>query len=477
LPDGIEFSHRTSRRDWTNEKLTAIRKFYARFTESNGGTAVNLEGIQFETNGGGRLPLEKYLRATLVERETLQTGKKTISDVARQHSLNEKYLRTLWTALNNTAPSRVLDLIRAKWKTALPDAAPEIATDIAQWQQALWRFTTVGHIGKKNGPTAWQVPVQPIATRQEFRIKMPAEKEKKDLSLYLVTSAAGDGNTDDYAVWENARFVAPGQPDLPLRDLKQVVSVLSAYRDKLLGNAAASLKAAVEAEGAVEEHQLNALAQKHGIDRVVLGAWLSYLGMHQQEASIDSYITGKMERAQNYDFIQGWVGENALSVVANSSDQSVRIPGEVLPHSVAVHPTPQLRVAVGWKSPIAGSIKVAGHVKRAHIGCGNGVTWRLVLHRGSTRQLLASGTADSANAAVLGPFEKLVVRQGDLLSLSIGPRDGNHSCDLTAIDLTVTSESNSKTQWNLAQDVSPKILSGNPHDDQQGNQAVWHFYS
>ncbi|WP_339728353.1 DUF1592 domain-containing protein [uncultured Gimesia sp.] len=477
LPDGIEFSNQTSRQDWTNEKLAAIRKFYARFTESHSGTAVNLQGIRFETNGGGGLPLEKYLRATLLEREALQSGKKTISDVARELSLNEKYLRTLWTSLNDTAPSRVLDLIRAQWKTATPDDVSALVTAIAQWQQALWRLTTVGHIGKRNGPVAWQVPVQPVATQQEFRIKIPAGKVKEDLSLYLVTSTAGDGNKDDFAVWEKARFVASGQPDLPLRDVRKVVSVLSTYRDKLLENTAASLNAAIEAGESTDERQLDLLAQKHGMDRVVLKAWLSYLGMHQQPVRIDSYITGKIERAQNYDFIQGWVGENALSVVGNSSDQSARIPGEVQPHSIAVHPTPKLRVAVGWKSPIAGAVTVTGHVKRAHIGCGNGVTWRLVLHRGGTRQLLASGTADSAKAAALGPFKKLVVRQGDLLSLSIGPRDGNHSCDLTAIDLTILSESNSKAKWNLAKDVSPKILEGNPHPDQQGNQAVWHFYS
>ncbi|QDT43081.1 Planctomycete cytochrome C [Gimesia alba] len=477
LPNGIEFSSRTSRRDWTNEKLAAIRNFYARFTDSNGGTAVNLQGIQFKTNGGGRLPLEKYLRATLKERNSLKSGKKSVEDVARENTLNEKYLRTLWNALNDKTPSRILDLIRTKWETAKPEDATEIAADITQWQQALWRFTTIGHIGKKNGPTAWQVPVQPVATRQEFRVKVPTVEEKKDLSLYLVASTVGDGNKDDYAVWEKARFVAPGRPDLPLRDVKNVVSVLSAYRDRILENAAASLNASVEAGEKADDRQLELLAQKNGIERVVLGAWLSYLGMHQQEVSIDSYITSKMEQAQNYDFIKGWVGKNALSVVANSSDQSVRIPGEVQPHSVAVHPTPKLRVVVGWKSPVTDTVKVTGHVKRAHIGCGNGVTWRLILHRGGTRQLLASGTASSAKAAVLGPFEKLVVRQGDLLSLSIGPRDGNHSCDLTAIDLTISSESKGNNKWNLAEDVSSNILDGNPHADQQGNQAVWHFYS
>lgn len=81
LPHGIEFSAKTTSRDWTNQRLDEIRKFYARFTDSGGATAVNLQGIQFETNGGGRLPLELYLRTTITERGALQAGTKSLADV------------------------------------------------------------------------------------------------------------------------------------------------------------------------------------------------------------------------------------------------------------------------------------------------------------------------------------------------------------------------------------------------------------
>ena len=56
----------------------------------------------------------------------------------------------------------------------------------------------------------------------------------------------------------------------------------------------------------------------------------------------------------------------------------------------------------------------------------------------------------------------------------IGPRDGNHSCDLTSIELNL---SDGTRVWNLAKDVSPNILAGNPHADSFGNASVWHFYS
>lgn len=477
LPKGFAFSPKTTPRDWTNQKLDEIRSFYAQFTDSGGATAVNLQGIQFETNGGGRLPIEHYLRVTLIERNALQSGSKTISDVAREHSLNEKYLRILWTSLNGQQPSLVLDLIRAHWREANPEDAPALAGAIAQWQQMLWRFTTIGHIGKRDGPVAWQVPVQPLASRQEIRVKIPAPQDGRNVTLYLATSDASDGNDHDFAVWENPRFVAAGHPDLLLRDVRSAVTALTDHRDQVLASAAACLQAAVEAHGIIDVVDIDQPARKHRVDRSVLASWFSYLGIGAGEASIDSYISQKLERAENYDFIKGWIGPDALSVIANSSDQFVRIPGDMQPHSVGVHPTPRLRVAVGWRSPVSGPVNVTGAVQRAHIGCGNGVTWLMELRRGHTRQRLASGTAGGPEKHQFGPFENLVVQQGDLLSLIIGPRDGEHSCDMTAIELSVSSASDASLEWNLARDISPDILAGNPHADRLGNSGVWHFYS
>ena len=64
--------------------------------------------------------------------------------------------------------------------------------------------------------------------------------------------------------------------------------------------------------------------------------------------------------------------------------------------------------------------------------------------------------------------------RGDLVSLLIGPRDGNHACDLTAVDLTLAGGGR---EWNLAREVSPDVLAGNPHADAHGNAGVWHFYT
>jgi hypothetical protein len=473
LPDGIGFSPSTSQRDWTEEKLTAIRAFYNRFTENGGGTAVNLQGIKFDTKDGGVLPFEKYFAATLTEREALKAGKKSITEVAHERGLNAKYLGTLWTSLNDTNSSLLLDQVRAQWRMAKPDALEPLMMTLRQWQQGLWRFSTVGHIGKRDGPKAWQTPVTPLAEVSEVKLKLQAPAQGNEATLYLVASDAGDGNTHDVAVWENPRLTAPGRADLPLRDLRASVNGLEVFRQKAFSNAAECLSTAAELNGPLSQQTLAKLSKQHGMEPAVLAAWLECLGLGG-EANIERHLTQKLESAVGYDFIKGWVGADALSVLANSSGQAVRVPGNMKPHGVAVHPSPKFRVVVGWRSPVATRVRVEGMIQHVHTECGNGVTWALELRRGSSRQRLAAGFAQGPEQLKLGPFENLSIRPGELLCVSVGPRDGNHSCDLTAVDLTVTDETH---QWDLAGDVSPDILAGNPHADRLGNPGVWHFYS
>lgn len=477
LPDGIRFSASTTRRDWTNETLDRIRALYSQFTDSRGGDQVNLQGVVFDTNGGGRLPLEKYLAATLAEREALVAGSKSIADVAKEHQLNAKYLGTLWQALRSDEPSLLLDGLRARWRTAKPADAAALATDIAAWQKELWRFATVGHIGKVGGPKRWMNAVNPLAAKQEVRFKLPPAGAAEDVVLTLVTGDAGDGNEQDFVVWQSPRLVAPGRPDLLLKDVRQVAANLAARRERVLADTVKYLAAADEAAKAEGTAVVADLAKKHGVETESLAAWLDYVGVGAGGVvDLKGHFADKITSSANYDFVQGWGSHNTPLLVANSSDQHVRIPGNMKPHSVAVHPSPTLRAAVGWRSPVATTLKVEGAVTHAHPECGNGVTWWLELRRGSTRRRLAAGTAQGAKASAVGPVEKLSVQAGDLVSLVIGPRDANHSCDLTAIDLKLTSAEKEARVWNLA-DVSADVLAGNPHDDCFGNKGVWHFYT
>ena len=478
LPDGFRFSPSVTRRDWTEELLAQIRGVYRDDTDSRGGTKVNLQGIVFDTNGGGRLPLDRYLETTLVERETLTAGRKTIDAVARERGLSPKYLGILWNALNGKEPSQLLDGLRARWRDAKPTDAAAIAGEIATWQQTLWRFSSVGHIGKVGGPKAWMEPVSPLTTKYETRLKIPASADGKLVTLYLTAFDAGDGNDQDFVVWQQPRLVAAGRPDLLLRDVRDVTRELIARREVMFASAAKCLNAAAEVSAAPGKTDQAELAKRHGVDGEVLAAWLDYLGIGTGgPVKIDSHFKTKLAKSSGYDFVNGWGSDATPLLVANSSDQHVRIPGNMKPHGVAVHPSPTLNAAVGWTSPVAATLRIEGKVQHAHPECGNGVTWSLELRRGATRQKLAAGVSQEAKEVPFGPIEKVTVQPGDLVSLLIGPRDGNHSCDLTAVDLTLTSIGEGSKVWDLARDVSPDVHAANPHADRLGNEGVWHFYT
>lgn len=223
LPDGFRFSPHTTARDWTDDKLAEIRKFYAKYSDNSGSSTVNLQGIVFDTNQGGRLPVAKYLTATLIERDALESGSKTIKAVAREHDLNAKYLNTLWTTLHATEPSQLLDRVRARWRSATPEDAAALANEIAVWQKSLWSFASVGLIGRKDGPTRWMEPVNPLATNQDFKFAIPKPKDGERVTFSLVATDAGNGNDSDFVLWQAPKLVAKDQPDLLLCDIEKAV--------------------------------------------------------------------------------------------------------------------------------------------------------------------------------------------------------------------------------------------------------------
>jgi Protein of unknown function (DUF1592)/Protein of unknown function (DUF1588)/Protein of unknown function (DUF1587)/Protein of unknown function (DUF1585)/Protein of unknown function (DUF1595) len=478
LPDGIVFSPHTTRRDWTDDALAKIRNFYREFSDPRGSEKVNLQGIVFDTNEGGRLPVEKYLAATLIERQALLTHTKSIDAAARDHGLNAKYLGTLWDTLTSKESSLLLDRLRTRWATAKPGDAAQLTAEVAQWQKALSKFGTVGQIGKVGGSKAWVEPVTPLVTSQELRFKIPPTTVGKPVTLYLVAGSVGGDIEHDVVVWQQPRLVAPGRPDLLLRDVRAVSQDLTERRERMLTKTGNYLNAANEASAGQGKVDLTALAQKHGVEVDGLRAWLDFLGIGTTGVTkIEGYFTNKIVGASNYDFINGWGTSETPLLLANSSDRHVRIPGNMKPHSVAVHPSPTLQAAVGWRSPVSSTVRVQAQVTHAHPECGNGVTWSLELRRGGVRQRLATGVAQGSKEVKIGPFENLAIQAGDLISILIGPRDGNHACDLTCVELNLTSGGADGKTWDLAQEVSGKVLAGNPLPDRFGNPAVWHLYT
>ncbi|MGD9722705.1 MAG: DUF1592 domain-containing protein [Pirellulales bacterium] len=471
LPDGIRFSPGVSRRDWTDERLAEIRATYRRYTDPSGGTKVNLQGLSWETNQGGRLPLEHYLAATLECRAELAKGAEAIAAVAAERGLNAKYLTSLWQLLNDDQASLLVAELRDRWRTAQPSDAAALVAQVARWQEVLTRFQAVGHM------KTWMAPMSPLVARQEIRQKLPASADGRTVTLYLAAGTAGDGAAQDLVVWERPRLVAPGRPELLLRDVRGVTERLAQLREQIFAATVPALAAADEAGRAGGEINVAELATKHGADAVAVRAWLDFLGIGPSAALDLAHLQDRIETSAGYAFVQGW-GTNATpNVVANASDQHVRIPGNMKPHGVVMHPAPTLQVAAGWRSPVTAQIRVQGKVTSAHPECGNGVTWSLEVRRGRTRQTLAAGNATGGAPGSFDIAQPFAVRTGDLVSLSIGPRDGNHGCDLTDIELVISTVGDEPREWNLAADVSPDMLAGNPHADRQGHADVWHFYT
>jgi hypothetical protein len=470
LPDGLRFSSYTTRRDWTNEILNQIRALYSTYSDSSDSTKVNLQGLVWDAKQGGRLPVEKYLAATLDERESLWAARKTIAAVASEHGLSPKYLDLVWKSLNEREPSLLLDELRARWRQAKPGDAAGLALAISAWQKALWKFNSVGHIGKLDGPKAWMEPVDPLASRLPIRFKVPSTGAD-EVSLYLIASSFADGNDHDVVVWQQPKFVATGRPELLLKDLRQASRELFALRAAEFAVTAKYLLAADEAAGAKGMVDIVSLATKHGLEGAALGVWLDFIGIGGSgPVKVQGHFTSKITSSAGYAFIQGWGVPQTPNLVANSSDQHVRIPGNMKPHSVAVHPAPKESAVVGWQSPISGKTRVAARVVHAHPECGDGITWSLELRRGASKEPLAAGVAQGGREPKIEPLD-ISVREGDVVALVIGPRD-NHACDLTAVDLTLTSGT---LTWDLAGDVSSDVLASNPHPDRLGNKAVWHF--
>ena len=222
LPDGIRFSPKPTRRDWTDEILAKIRGFYGEFVDT-----VRLESHYGDPRmahlgNAGQLPLARYFTATLAERDALGSGQKTILEVATARGLNARYLELLWSTLNGDARSACLDDVRVRWRAGQEKDAAALAARVAAWQKGLWTFSPVGLLGKKGARSRWLEKASPLPIQQEFRLKVPLPKDRKAVKhvlVSLVVTDAGDGNEQDFVLWKRPRLVVKGKPDILLRDV------------------------------------------------------------------------------------------------------------------------------------------------------------------------------------------------------------------------------------------------------------------
>lgn len=474
LPDGFRFSHSNTGRDWTDESLTELRSFYWQFTRD------------------GTLPLRPYLVVLIRHRDELLAGDMELELLAKTEKLSLKYLSVLWETLTDEEPSWPLDRVNARWQTATANDVDTIVAEVTAWRDRLWTFGRIGSYVNSVRQTAKDAA---ISLNHAVQVKLEPEPGQSEVVLYLIaldvmgSGMDGSGGAS-YAVFDKPRFEGTDLPTHLLRDYDQFGTKYEIDYGTLFASTDRYLAAAVEAANN-QKLVLSELAKKHRLDEEWLKRWIAVLDVKPFSASpvpieepgrvvprIElTLLDAKTPPNPQRPAINGWIpkGRDLPVLISNSSDKTEQVPGRVSPHMVTMHPTPTEFVAVAWKSPIKGRVRVTGQVAHAHASCGNGVAWWVEKQTPIRSAIVAEGTVDLGQGTMLAP-ETLSVTEGDSIVLAIDARDRNHSCDLTEITLTITEAGKEQGRvWDLAADIANNILDGNPHPDLLGNQDVWSF--
>ncbi|MCA9047220.1 MAG: DUF1592 domain-containing protein, partial [Planctomycetaceae bacterium] len=482
LPGGIEFSAGISRREWTDERLQDVRRFYDRFTVPRE-VLVEVGGTGKVDNQGGTIPYDRYFTATIEERTALLSGDKTTSDVANERSLNPKYLNTLFGALTRaTADNNPwLHDLRQRWQMSTAAGVVELADQLPEVRQKLWKFNTIGQLTEGAQQKVWMEPVSTVITRQDIRVPLPAAHEHSNVILYLSMNDLGDGSEQDNVLWQQPRIEFPASaagaphPPILLRDLPGLAARTREFVRNETPRTADYLTAV--AKHHLQNTPLEQLAGAGGLHPELLSRWaeLVGLGTHDQR-KIVGHFTGRVTQAQGYTAVNGWGVPQTPSMLTNRSEEDISFLTLTVPaRSVVMHPSPTQESVAAWRSPIEGSVHASGLVADADDKCGNGAAWRLELRTESGTSVLAEGAFDNGGRGEFQPDGEFKVRSGDVVALIVNARDGSHACDTTHVALTLTEAGGDQRRWDMAADVVDRILESNPLPDSYGHADVWHF--
>ena len=288
----------------------------------------------------------------------------------------------------------------------------------------------------------------------ETGISGPLAQQEQPLRVVLQARGLESGDENGVVVWRNPRLEREGSPSVSLRDVVGLQRKIDRRRAEGLSRTSDYLRIANEV---TPESDLQKMALDAGLELALLRQWLRLLDVTSGgPVQVTGHFVEKIESSGDYDFIKGWGTTATPSLIANSSDQQVRIPGIARPHSVFVHPSPTLFAAAGWQSPVSGVVKVEAEIQDAHPECGNGVEW-WVLHRtfdGS--RILKTARLDGAGQGSM-ESRAIAVKKGEVIALVVGPKDGSHACDLTRVDFRLA-ETGAEQRFGISHPTSRMIF-------------------
>ena len=500
LPDGFRFSAETTRRDWADEILQQIRLIYARHTSGQSDTSL-LDQWRADpsksTENDGRIDLTRYFRVLVDRRDELLSSRDCLTEeLAETENVNLKYLRRLAELMiADDSGSALLSELRRRWRRATAEDVSALVAYVGQWQEQLWSFHPVGHLGLVQ---RWQQPNDPqpnsLKLRHAFASsnksakpnEQPAENTRAaDKVLRLIVTDAGDGSAGDQVVLHQPRIEFKNRPGILLRDvpvitrsIQQAISVETARTDQYLS----AIDELPESTQTIKQ-----LAEERDLDANLLAGWAEYLGIRGQTTPVISgHFAKRLSHVGGHEALNGWATDDLPVLLANRSEAPIRHTTLTVPAgAVTVHPAPQQEVVVAWQSPLDGHVRIEGKVADTDDQCGNGVAWRVEGQFKGATKVLASGSIDNAGEQTFALTTPLRVRPGDTFFLVVNARDQDHVCDTTHIEWTIH-ETNSgdpdravtvsdQRVWDLAADTVPDLLAANPQADAHGHPEVWHF--
>ncbi|MGB7160619.1 MAG: DUF1549 domain-containing protein, partial [Tepidisphaeraceae bacterium] len=183
-------------------------------------------------------------------------------------------------------------------------------------------------------------------------------------------------------------------------------------------------------KGGAQRPPIAEFARQRGLRGYELTQWVKFIAAPELDL-----LTQPAPSIGGLASVFGW--RNARSaeapiVLINSTPQAQTINGVAgltLPGlSVNLHPSPSAGVAVSWKSPISGRVRITGRVTDGHAVCGDGIAWSLAKVGGKSAGELASGTVANGGAQALidgtggASLAALDVLAGERVQLTILPK-------------------------------------------------------
>ena len=224
----------------------------------------------------------------------------------------------------------------------------------------------------------------------------------------------------------------------------------------------------------------SALAKSKGISVPLFRRWLASLELSPGFDPEVGLLSQRIERFLGSETVHGWGSDQTPWAVFNFGNKESRFGAFAIPaRTLAVHPAPERPVQIIWRSTSKGKIEIEGFANDVDPACGNGIEWRLdhVTTVGSKthQKTIAQQVVENGFPSSIGAQGAVTadVKPGDFVILTIDSSGKKHTCDTTAVGLTIREVTGRHRLWSLESDVASNNFRENPISTEESSAPVW----